>query len=124
MGYLDADIRLYHSTNERKGIVEIMYQGVWGTVCDNGWDDNDATVVCKQLGFVSGIKRRIHRPSKANPKPVWLSQVKCLGSEKKLSHCIHSGVGNVGSCSHAQDAGVKCSGITGNDRNIVYKYLE
>ena len=119
MGYLDADVRLYNSSNEREGIVEIMYQGVWGTICDNGWDDIDATVVCKQLGFVSGIKRILQQPSKANPMPVWLNKVECLGSEKKLSHCIHSGVGNVGSCSHAQDAAVKCSGITGNDRKIV-----
>jgi len=39
---------------------------------------------------------------------VWLSQVNCLGNESKLSHCIHSGAGNVGNCSHAQDVGVQC----------------
>ena len=49
-------LRLVGANIPNEGRVEICMNNEWGTVCDNNWDSNDATVVCRQLGYsVTGI---------------------------------------------------------------------
>lgn len=51
----DGEIRLRGGYDVNQGRVEICYNGVWGTVCDDvGWTDggrSNAQVVCRQLGL-------------------------------------------------------------------------
>ena len=44
-------VRLVDGSAPNEGRVEIQYSGVWGTVCDNGWDLNDATVSALECWF-------------------------------------------------------------------------
>ena len=113
----DAEIRLAGGSNVLQGRVEIMYQGIWGTICDDGWDDNDATVVCRELGYSHGNATR-QAQFGSGTGPVWLRQVGCNGSESKLSHCTHTGASNTPGCSHAQDVGVQCYGVKGLYPNL------
>ena len=48
----DEDVRLAGS--DLAGRVEVCISQRWGSVCAYGWNNEDASVVCKQLGYSTG----------------------------------------------------------------------
>jgi len=47
----DCLVRLVGSGMPNEGRLEVFYDGTWGTVCDDGFSDTEASVFCYQLGF-------------------------------------------------------------------------
>ncbi len=52
-GCTTGEIRLVGGVNFTEGRVEICLSDEWGTVCDQMWDDVDASIVCRQLHLAS-----------------------------------------------------------------------
>ena len=95
-----------------QGRVEAYYSGLWGTVCDDGWDIEDAHVVCRMLGFSRALQAVGSAHFGQGTGVVLLDNVGCRGNEKTLANCSHNGWGKH-NCGHHEDAGVVCS--SGND---------
>ena len=109
-------VRLVGGPDNTTGRVEIYYNGTWGTVCDSGWDINNAHVVCRQLGFLYAQNAYYSARYGQGTGPILFTWVSCRGSESSLFSCHHSGVGNRGYCDHSRDASVRC-GNTGGEND-------
>ena len=75
--------------NKFEGRVEVLINGRWYSVCDGGWDNNDASVVCRQLGHSEGV---------AVDSPRWfykrtsyfVTNVQCRGYERLVQDCPYT----------------------------------
>ena len=90
----------------------MYYNGRWGTVCINEWDDKYADLVCAQLGFGSSNELADFGPGTGS---VLLEIFTCSFNDKVLASCGHYGVDIRVQCNHNRDIGVKC-----NDVNLVF----
>ena len=109
-----------------EGRVEICYSNTYGTVCDDFWDELDATVVCQRLFRVDGkyvstysstftihtyagipLKNAAYGPGTVD---IFLDNVVCQGNELDLLMCSRSEIGQ-NDCTHSEDASVQCGGI-------------
>ncbi|KAI8495135.1 hypothetical protein Bbelb_271210 [Branchiostoma belcheri] len=104
------DIRLVGGSSSIEGRVEVLHNGQWGTVCDDGWQLNDAHVVCRQLGYPGATEARVRAAFGQGSGPIWLDNVGCDGSETTITDCGHNGWGSH-NCGHSEDAGVVCISI-------------
>ena len=117
----------FNTATIAEGRVEVCYNEQWGTVCGNEFDNQDAIVACRQLGFVEGktecnnVKLYIlylsveeDTPSVVNSfgngfetVPIWLDDLMCSGNEQSLFHC-DGNLDNHDCTAHEKDIGIRC----------------
>ncbi|XP_053547974.1 neurotrypsin-like isoform X2 [Bombina bombina] len=100
-------VRLVDGESTKEGRVEIFLHGEWGSVCDDGWTDDDAVVVCRQLGHRGFAKARTMAYFGEGQGPIHLDNVECNGTESTLAECRKQDSG-IHNCWHSEDAGVIC----------------
>ncbi len=95
------------------GRLEICYNNVWGTICDDLFGSPDAQVACRQLGFAAqgAVALTAGFPNGATSQQIWLDDMQCTGTESTLNACRHSAYGTH-NCAHVEDVGVRCAAGT------------
>lgn len=102
-------VRLSGGGTSVEGRVEVFTNGSWGSVCDDQWSLEDATVTCTQLGCkassaTSGSK---YGPGVLDIK--WTA-VSCQGAEETLNSCPKTPFTPElnATCTHQTEAGAVC----------------
>ena len=53
------------------GALQVFCEGAWGAVCTSNFDDRDALVACRQLGFTTGVSEPVSPGfRRVDPDPV------------------------------------------------------
>ena len=74
--------------------MQVLFRGLWGPVCSNFWDLQDANVVCHQLGHDSALAAPVyHGPSGdiISTEVICLGLMECIGNESLVLYCAHDG---------------------------------
>lgn len=100
-------VRLVNGSHYGEGRVEVLYNNVWGTVCDDIWNTNNAQVVCRMLGYKKSAIATTSAYFGQGNGQIWMDDVNCIGNETMLTDCQFLGFG-IHNCVHAEDAGVIC----------------
>jgi len=86
-------VRLVGGPNSHEGRLEVYHNVTWGTVCDDGFTDAAASVVCDMLGY-GRIGRSVANRYGAGNGTIWLDELQCNGRETSIAECSHRGWGN------------------------------
>ncbi|KAH3713799.1 hypothetical protein DPMN_073600 [Dreissena polymorpha] len=98
------DIRLANGTYDEEGRVEIKVFDEWGTICDDSFGLEEATVICRMLGygFATGFNTSVH-PGKG---PIFVDNLDCGENFSHINDCEYTTMHN---CSHSEDVAVTCN---------------
>ena len=83
-------LRLVGGNGFSSGRLEILHEGVWGTICNDKWSQINSNVACRQLGFLSGT---LTYEFPKGSGQIWLDDVDCAVGDSSLKLCQHRGFG-------------------------------
>ena len=106
------DIRLADGPTPAEGRLEVYHDALWGTVCDDGFDLNDGTVACRQLGYDYSNDTLGDAFYGEGSGDIWLDDMQCVGNEKLLSQCESQVWGHI-NCGPNEDVGIRCFNFEG-----------
>ncbi|KAI4898537.1 hypothetical protein NFI96_007900 [Prochilodus magdalenae] len=93
------------------GRVEVLYGKTWSTVCDADFDQQDAEVVCRELGCGLPVEVLGGAAFGRGEGQVWSNMLHCRGNESEMYFCpVSSSLKH--NCSHDSDVGLVCAGNT------------
>ncbi|XP_077640550.1 scavenger receptor cysteine-rich type 1 protein M130-like [Lonchura striata] len=99
-------VRLAGSSGRCAGRVEVYSGGSWSSVCQEGWELQDAAVVCRELGCGTALEAPSRARFGAGTGPLWPYVPDCSGSEESLWEC---GRTERRECGPGGGAGAVCS---------------
>nr|XP_016854450.1 PREDICTED: CD5 antigen-like [Anolis carolinensis] len=124
VGVTCTELRLVNGSNYCSGRIEVFHNEMWGTICDAGWDLQDAQVVCRELGCGEALSASGGAQFGRGAGPIWLEGMSCTGTEESLRQCPKGQWGEH-SCDHSRDASVECAELRlVNGPNICSGHLE
>jgi len=94
-----------NNANDSSGYVEVCLGGSYTGVCAIDWSDEDAQVVCRQLGQTVDGSRQMAVDTWTMPNTTTVTEFLCFGNESHLTQCGFSQI-DAGSCT--MPAGVRC----------------
>ena len=110
-----GEVRLIDGKDSSNGRFEICLGGVWGTVCDEEFHNQDAKIVCKQLGLeYMGAEAVFGGVFGYGEDSIAITSLHCEGTENAITECFFTTGSDVSSCSHANDVGIICQGLCSN----------
>uniref|UniRef100_A0A672MPE6 Lysyl oxidase homolog n=1 Tax=Sinocyclocheilus grahami TaxID=75366 RepID=A0A672MPE6_SINGR len=86
-----------------EGRVEVLKGSEWGTVCDDRWNLQSASVVCRELGFGTAKEALTGARMGQGMGTIYMIEVQCHGDEKSLWDCPHKSI-TAEDCKHMEDA--------------------
>ena len=104
-------VQLVNGTSPCSGRLEVKSNQQWSSVCEDDFDQQDAEVVCRELGCgaPSVLQGALYGEVEA---PMWTKEFQCGGNESALLDCRSSDSAR-NTCSPGKAVGLTCSGRRG-----------